>query len=63
MSDQHTVYYGEDEKDLMEWVESYEEVLGGRSDFIKRAIRLMRKEHGNEIESLSGDTEGSDKFI
>lgn len=63
MSDQHTVYYADEEENLKEWVERYEEVLGGRSDFIKRALRLMRKEHGDKIESLSDDTEGSDKLI
>lgn len=57
MSEQHTVYYSDDEEDLAEWVEEYEDVLGGRSDFYKRGIRLLRKDYKEEIESLSDKEE------
>jgi len=63
MPGQHTVYYNEGEENLQEWVEEYEDVLGGRSDFIKRSIRLMRKEHGDEIKALAGEGEGLDKLV
>lgn len=63
MPGQHTVYYNEGEEELQEWVEQYEDVLGGRSDFLKRCVRLARKEYGDEIESLAGEGEGRDKLV
>lgn len=57
MSKQHTVYYQEEEEELAEWVEEYEDVLGGRSAFIKRGLRLLRKDYGDEIRALSEEEE------
>lgn len=62
MSRQHTVYYKDEEDDLADWVEEYEDILGGRSDFYKRAVRLLRKDYREEIESLSED-EGRDIVV
>lgn len=61
MSGQYTVYFREDEEELKEWVEESEDVFGGASNLFKRAVRLMRKEHGNSIEDLKEDT-GLDDF-
>lgn len=58
-SNQHTVYYSDDEEELSDWVEKYEDVLGGRSDMYKRAVIILRKEHKDSIEELSEDTDVS----
>lgn len=63
MSEQHSVYYSDDEKELANWVKKYEDVLGGRSDIYKRAMILLRKEHGEELEELSDDTGSSDVIV
>jgi len=55
MSEQHTVYYPDEEEDLAQWVENHEDVLGGRSNLYKRAVKLLKEEHGAEIDSLSVD--------
>lgn len=54
------MYYSDDEEDLARWVEKYAEVLGGRSDMYKRAMILLRKEYGDEIEEMSEKDEGRD---
>lgn len=60
MSEQHTVYYTDEEDDLADWIEKYEDVLGGRSDLYKRAIVLLRRDHEGELKSLSEDDDLSD---
>lgn len=60
MSEQHTVYYSDEEDELADWVEQYEDVLGGRSDMYKRAMILLRKDHGDDIEDMSDENEGRD---
>lgn len=63
MSTQHSVYYQEDEEDLADWVEQYEGVLGGRSDMYKRAIIVLKREHGEHIESMASKNEGRDTLV
>lgn len=63
LSEQHSVYYSDDEEDLSNWVERYESVFGGRSEIYKRAVRLMKQEHEDQIRALATDEEGSDQLV
>lgn len=56
MKKRYSVYLGEEDEELAQFIEdAAEDVFGSESEFFKKAAKVMKQEKGDVIESLMTD--------
>lgn len=60
MGEQVSFHIKEEDRDLYEWLDENAEVFGGPSGLVVMALKHLRKEKGDEIESLNTKDKSAD---